>query len=79
MIIMSYDTKATCDFGTDYKIFAPARAESFGIELAMTNDPKWLSLCLRASGCAVAHVGGDHGDYIGLFPHKGHYMTVIAE
>ncbi len=78
-IQMSYDIKANHGIGTDYKIFAPALADRFGLELEMTNDPERLQFCLQTGGCAVAHVGGDHEDHIGLFSHVGHYIAVIAE
>ena len=78
-IQLSYEVKANREVGTNYEIFAPALAERFGLELEMTNNPRQLSFCLRTGGCAVAHVGGDHDDHIGLFSHKGHYVAVIAE
>ena len=35
---------------------------------------------LRDGGCIIANVGGDQKDrdYIGLFSHGGHYITLIS-
>lgn len=78
-IQMSYDLKANRRIGTSYRIFAPALAERFGLELEMTNDPERLRYCLRTGGCAVAESGGDREGYIGIFTHTAHYVVVIAE
>lgn len=77
-IRLAYDTNANHRIGTDYKIFAPALAERFGLETETTGDPERLLFCLRTGGCAVAEVSGDREGHIGLFAHIGHFVAVIA-
>ena len=74
---LSYDTGANHHVGTDYTIFAPAFAQKVGLKHEPTSDPERLIYCLRTGGAAVAHVGGDHQEHVGIFSHKGHYIAVI--
>ena len=76
---MSYDTNANHLKGTDYKRFAPAFAEKFGLDMEMSNDPERLRYCLRTGGAAVVHVKGDRDGYVGVFSHIGHYIAAISE
>ena len=76
---MSYDCKSNHRKGTDYKRFAPAFAEKFGLDLEMTSDPERLRYCLRTGGAAVLHVMGDRDGYTGVFSHYGHYIAAISE
>lgn len=76
---MSYDTNANHLKGTDYKRFAPAFAEKFGLDMEMSNDPERLRYCLRTGGAAVVHVKGDRDGYVGVFSHIGHYIVAISE
>ncbi len=76
---LSYDTNANHGRGTDYKIFAPAFAESQGFDLEMTKNPERLSYCLRTGGAAVLHIKGDREGYTGVFSHGGHYVAAVAE
>ena len=78
-IRMSYDCKANHRRGTDYKRFAPAFAETLGLDLEMTNDPERLRYCLRSGGAAVLHIKGDREGYFGVFSHGGHYAAAISE
>ena len=78
-IKMSYDTKANHRIGTDYKRFAPAFAEKYGLDLELTNDSERLRYCLRTGGAAVIHVKGDRDGYVGVFSHGGHYAVAISE
>lgn len=78
-VALSYECKANHRKGTDYKRFAPAFAEKFGLEYEMTNDPERLRFCLRTGGAAVIHSKGDRDGYIGVFTHGGHYITAISE
>ena len=56
---MSVDIGANRRIGTSYRIFAPALAKKFGLDLEMTSDPERLRRCLRTGGCAVANSTGD--------------------
>lgn len=76
---LSYDAKANLNVGTNYKYYAPAFAEKMNFHLETTDDVKKLRYCLRTGGAAVAHVGGDQENYIGVFSHNGHYIAVIGE
>ena len=76
---LSYDCGANHRKGTDYKLFAPAFAEKFGLEYEMTSDPERLRYCLRTGGAAVLHSEGDQDGYIGVFTHGGHYVAAISE
>lgn len=76
---MSVDLGANRRIGTSYRIFAPALAERFGLDLEMTGDPERLRYCLRTGGCAVAESDGDREGYTGVFTHAAHFFAVIAE
>ncbi len=76
---MSVDIGANRRIGTSYRIFAPALAERFGLDLEMTADPERLRYCLRTGGCAVAESDGDREGHVGLFTHNAHFFVVIAE
>ena len=78
-IRISYDTNANHRRGTDYKRFAPAFADSQGLELEKSNDPERLRYCLRTGGAAVLHIKGDRDGYVGVFSHGGHYVAAIFE
>ncbi len=76
---LSYDAKANEHVGTDYKRYAPAFAEKLNLLLEDTSDIERLRFCLRTGGAAVAHVGGDTKERVGIFSHGGHYIAVISE
>ncbi len=76
---LSYDAKANLNIGTSYKHYAPAFAEKMNFRLETTSDIDRLRYCLRTGGAAVAHVGGDTKERVGIFSHGGHYITVICE
>ena len=76
---LAYDSCANHRKGTDYKRFAPAFAEKFGLDYEMTSDPERLRYCLRTGGAAVLHSKGDRDGYIGVFTHGGHYIAAISE
>ena len=78
-VALSYECKANHKNGTDYKRFAPAFAEKFGLDFEMTNDPERLRFCLHTGGAAVLHSKGDREGYIGVFTHGGHYIAAISE
>lgn len=78
-VALSYECKANHKNGTDYKRFAPAFAEKFGLDFEMTDDPERLRFCLRTGGAAVLHSKGDRDGYIGVFTHSGHYIVAISE
>ena len=77
---LSYETGANHDWGTDYKLYAPAFAEKMGLDLKMTSDIEDVKKCLQNGGCVVAHSGGDRPEdgYTGVFTHGGHYIVVIS-
>ena len=75
---LAYDTNSNHQVGTDYKIYAPALAEKLDLTLEVTDDPERLRFCLQTGGAAVVHSRGDRDGYIGVFTHKGHYVTAIG-
>ena len=75
-IELSYKTEANSFIGTSYKFFAPAFAEKFNLIYETTSDVEVLKNWLTTGGVAVANVGGDREDYIGVFSHNGHYVVV---
>ena len=75
----SYQLGANHRKGTDYKIYAPALAERFGLKLEMTDDIERLKYCLRTNGAAVAHISGNREGYTGVFSKGGHYVAVVGE
>lgn len=78
-IDLAYESEALSHPGTDMKIYGPAFAEKFDLELEMTNDPERLRYCLRTGGAAIVHSGGDREGHIGVFTHGGHYVVAISE
>lgn len=76
-IDLSYSVNANHRSGTDGKLFYPAFAEKLGLKLEFGHTTDDLIHCLETGGAAVAHVGGDRKDHIGLFTHGGHYVAVI--
>ena len=76
---LSYEAEANYNVGTCYKRYAPAFKEKLGLILEDTDDSERLLYCLRTGGAAVAHVGGDQKNYIGVFSHGGHYIAVIGQ
>lgn len=75
---LSYDTAANHKSGTDYTRFGPAFAAKLGLRHETSDDPQALVNCLRTSGAAVIHVGGDRDGRVGLFSHVGHYIAAIG-
>ena len=78
-ISLSYETKANYRRGTTYARFAPAFAEKLGLRYETTDDLQVLRNCLHTGGVAVALVQGDRDGKVGLFTHRGHYITVLNE
>ena len=72
--------KANLDPGTDLKVLSPVIAQKYSLKYSSTNDSQEMIHCLQNGGCAIANVGGDRddGNYIGVFSHGGHYITVIS-
>ena len=77
-IALSYEIGTNYGTGTARTYF-PVFAERLGLRCVEASTVEELLDCLRTGGCAIAHVGGDRGDHIGLFAHVGHYITVINE
>ena len=78
-IALSYESGANCLPGTYWKIYVPAFAEKLGLDYEYTNDPEVLLQCLRTGGAAMCITNGDREDYVGVFTHGKHYITLIGQ
>jgi len=78
-ISLSYEVKANYRRGTSYSRFAPAFAEKLGLRYENADDLEALRNCLRTGGAAVVLARGDRDGQVGLFTHRGHYITVLNE
>ena len=76
---LNYQCGANHAPGTDYKVYAPAICERFGLRYVTTNDIEEVRRCLRTGGCVVANSGGDREGYKSVFSQWGHYFVVISE
>ena len=79
-VALSQKVKANLEVGTNMKILGPVVAEKYGLSYDTTDDIQVAVRHLRDGGCIIANVGGDQKDkdYIGLFSHGGHYITLIS-
>ena len=75
---LAEDSGANKFIGTSLRVLGPVIAEKFGLAFSTTSDRGELLAHLSRGGAAIAHIGGDREEHIGLFSHKGHYVTVIA-
>ena len=75
-IQLSYDYKANTGFGTKYKQYSEGLCAKLDLTCERVDTKEKLYKCLDDGGCAVANVGGDHDDHIGLFSHVGHYIFI---
>lgn len=77
-IRLSYDTGANHKVGTDMKLFGPALAEKYDLEMETTDSLEVLEEWLSKGGCAIINVGGNHDDYVGVLSDIGHYVFAFA-
>ena len=77
-IALSYEVGANYGAGTARNYF-DAFAQRFGLIKKEADTVEELLHCLHTGGAAIVHVGGDHGDYVGLFSHVGHYIVAVNE
>lgn len=79
-IDLSLQAGANREVGTNMKILGPVVAEKYGLSYDTTDDIQVAARHLHNGGCIIANVGGDQkeSDYIGLFSHGGHYITLIS-
>ena len=75
-IKLSYDYEANTSFGTKYIPYANGLCDKFDLTCSIGYDKEALFKHLDNRGCAVANVGGDHDDHIGVFSHVGHYIFI---
>lgn len=75
---LAVQSKANLEPGTDMKILASVLAQRFDLSVTMTDDVEQLAVCLREGGCGIVNVGGDHGDYRGVFSHQGHFILAVS-
>ena len=78
-IALSYGSGANCLPGTYWEIYIPAFAEKMGLTYKYSNDPEELLDCLRTGGVAMCITNGDREDYVGIFTHGKHYITLIGQ
>lgn len=77
-IQLSYDYNANTSAGTKYKEYSLGLSEKFDLDVTRTDTKEDLFKCLDEGGCAVANVGGDHDDHLGVFSHFGHYIFILS-
>lgn len=75
---MSEQYGANIDLGTRMDILGPIIADMYGLQYCATRDIEELKSCLRNGGCVIIHAEGDHDGHIGVFTHRGHYITAIS-
>lgn len=75
---LSEENGANHGFGTDLRILGPIVADMYDLRMETTNSLDELAAHLRRGGRAVANVGGDHDDHIGLFAYCGHYIVILS-
>jgi len=75
-INLSYEYKANTSFGTKYIPYSQGLCDKFNLNVEVGYDIDTLFKHLDKGGCAVANVGGDHDEHIGLFSHGGHYIFI---
>lgn len=64
--------------GTNMDIMARAISTDYGLEFKTTNNESILLEHLKAGGMAIANVGGDRKDYVGVFSDGGHYVVAAG-
>lgn len=76
----SYSLKngARDDYGTNLLILGKAISNDFGLDYSTTNSIDDLWGHLKSGGMAVANVGGDYGNYKGVFSDGGHFIVVAG-
>ena len=62
--------------GTNMNFLSKGVKEDFGVEFVQTNEMSDLVEHLKKGLPAIALVGGNHDDYIGVFTAGGHFITV---
>ncbi|GEM_PF-196881 len=75
-IQLSYDTKSNTSAGTKYIPYSIGLCEKFNLTCIRTDSKEELFKCLDEGGFAVANVGGDHDEHLGVFSHGGHYIAI---
>ena len=75
-IQLSYDYNANTGYGTKYIPYATGLCDKFNLSCSVGYDAETLFKHLDSGNCAVANVGGDHDEHIGLFSHGGHYIFI---
>ncbi len=70
----AYKTKANLLPGTDMERVGPFIAEHYGLTYKTSNDVYEMMAAIEAGGLVIANVGGDNGDYEGVFSHEGHFV-----
>lgn len=64
--------------GTDMDKLAKAICEHYGLQFKTTSDENTLLAHLKAGGMAIANVGGNRGNYTGVFSDGGHYVVAAG-
>ncbi len=77
---LSINVNANHSPGTNMERLAPYVAERFDLDLVMTDDAELVRSYLKKGYMAVACAAGDRTeeDYVGVFSHGGHFVTVIG-
>ena len=76
-VALSYAAGANRGIGTNFSIYSEAFAEKFDLKYVPTDDIEEVCECLRTGGAVVALVR-QYGDYISVFTHKSHYVTLVS-
>lgn len=64
--------------GTDMATLSRETAKKFSLEYKITSDINGVVQAVKDGAWAIANVGGDRGNYTGLFSDGGHYVVVAA-
>jgi len=63
--------------GTDMHVFAPAFAQTVGLDLLVTEDAEEVRRFLAQNrGMVIANTRGDREGYTGVFSDSGHYIVL---
>ncbi len=69
---------ANINIGTRMDILGPVIADMYDLEYSGSSDINDVINCLRNGGCVIIHAEGDHDGHIGVFTHRGHFITAIS-
>ena len=72
------ESGANHKLGTDMTVYGPLIAEKLDLTYEATDRLETVLAHLRKGGQAVALMHGDTEDAVGLFSHRGHFISLIG-